>query len=183
MSTMGLLEKLTALLRKSHKMVFFLWYCLSGCNTFRYCRPPYATITEGGRIEAWTELGFLGEIIEWANPETSSMDFLSSSHQFSSVAQSCPTLHDLKDYSMPSLPVHHKPPEFTQTHVHWVSDVIQPSHLLSSPLLPHSIFPSISVFLNESTLHIRWPKFKPSWSQKLINQNQKINERSEMLGI
>ena len=55
--------------------------------------------------------------------------------QFSSVAQSCPTLCDPMDYSMPGLPVHHQLQEFTQTHVHWVS-AIQPSHPLSSPSPP-----------------------------------------------
>ena len=53
--------------------------------------------------------------------------------QFSSVAQSCPTLCDLMNCNMPGLPVHHQLLKFTQTHVHWVSDVIQPSHPLSSP--------------------------------------------------
>ena len=56
-----------------------------------------------------------------------------SSHQFSSVAQSCPTLCDPMDCSTPGLCVHHQLPKFTQTHVHWVSDAIQPSHPLSSP--------------------------------------------------
>ena len=51
--------------------------------------------------------------------------------QFSPVNQSCPTLWDPMDCSMPSLPVHHKIPEFTQTHVHWVGDAIQQSHPLS----------------------------------------------------
>ena len=52
--------------------------------------------------------------------------------KFSSVAQSCPTLCNPMDCSMPDLPVHHQLPEFTQAHVHWVGDVIQPSHPLSS---------------------------------------------------
>ena len=56
--------------------------------------------------------------------------------QFSSVAQSCPTLCDPMNRSMPGLPVHHQFPEFTQTHVHRVSDTIQPSHPLSSPFPP-----------------------------------------------
>ena len=56
-----------------------------------------------------------------------------SSVQSSSVAQSCPTLCDPMNLSMPGFPVHHKLPEFTQTHVHRVSDAIQPSHPLSSP--------------------------------------------------
>ena len=78
--------------------------------------------------------------------------------QFSSVAQSCPTLCDPMNRSMPGLPVRHQLPEFTQTHVHRVSDAIQPSHpLLSpSPLAPNpSQHQSLS---SESTLHMRWPK-------------------------
>ena len=56
--------------------------------------------------------------------------------QYSSVAQSCPTLCDPMNHSTPGLPVHHQLPEFTQTHVHRVSDAIQPSHPLSSPSPP-----------------------------------------------
>ena len=56
--------------------------------------------------------------------------------QFSSFAQSCPTLCDPMNRSMPGLPVHHQLPEFTQTHVHQVGDAIQPSHPLSSPSPP-----------------------------------------------
>ena len=56
--------------------------------------------------------------------------------QFSSVAQSCPTLCDPMNHSMPGLPVHHQLLESTQTHVHWVGDAIQPSHPLSSPSPP-----------------------------------------------
>ena len=55
---------------------------------------------------------------------------------FSSVAQSCPTLCDPMNCSMPGLPVHHQLSESTQTHVHRVSDAIQPSHPLSSPSPP-----------------------------------------------
>ena len=54
-------------------------------------------------------------------------------NQIRSVAQSCPTLFDPMNRSTPGLPVHHQLPEFTQTHVHRVSDAIQPSHPLSSP--------------------------------------------------
>ena len=80
---------------------------------------------------------------------------------FSSATQSCPTLCNPMNCSMPDLPAHHQLLEFTQTHVHWVGDAIQPSHPLSSPLLPPSIFSSIRVFSNESVLLIRWPKY---WS-------------------
>ena len=61
--------------------------------------------------------------------------------------------------STPGLPVHHQLPEFTQTHVHQVGDAIQPSHPLTSPSPPAPIPPSIRVFSNESTLHMRWPKY------------------------
>ena len=59
-----------------------------------------------------------------------------SSVQFSSVSQSCLTLCNPMNCSTPGLPVHHQLSEFTQTHVHWVSDAIQPCHRLSSPSPP-----------------------------------------------
>ena len=62
--------------------------------------------------------------------------YLVLSDQFSSVTQSCPTLCNPIDCSMPGLPVHHQLPELTQTHVHWVGDAIQSSHPLSSPSPP-----------------------------------------------
>ena len=65
-----------------------------------------------------------------------SQEEMELSVQFSSVAQSCPTLCDPMNRSTPGLPVHHQLPEFTQTHVHQVSDAIQPSHPLSSPSSP-----------------------------------------------
>ena len=65
------------------------------------------------------------------------------------------------NHSMPGLPVHHHLPEFTQTHVHRVSDAIQPPHHLSSPSPPTFNLSQHQVFLNESVLHIRWPKY---WS-------------------
>ena len=65
------------------------------------------------------------------------------------------------NHSMPGLPVHNQLPEFTQTHVHRVGDAIQPSQPLSSLFLLPPIPPSIRAFSNESTLHVRWPKY---WS-------------------
>ena len=89
-----------------------------------------------------------------------------SSVQFSSVTQSCLTLCDPMNGSTPGLPVHHQHLEFTQTHVHQVSDAIQPSHPLSSPSPLPPIPPSIRVFSNESTLRMRWPKY---WSFSLAS--------------
>ena len=66
---------------------------------------------------------------------TSAM-FPDTSVQFSSVAQSCPTLFEPMNCSTPGLPVHHQPPEFTQTHAYQVGDAIQPSHPLLSPSPP-----------------------------------------------
>ena len=84
------------------------------------------------------------------------------SYQFCSVQSlSHVRLFNPMKWSTPGLPVHHELPEFTQTHVHRVSDAIKPSHPLSSPSPPALNFPSIRVFSNESALHIRWPKF---WS-------------------
>ena len=71
----------------------------------------------------------------WASlcPKTRQRVF---SVQFSSVTQSCSTLCDPMNHNTPGLPVHHQLPAFTQTHVHWVGDPIQPSHPLLSPSLP-----------------------------------------------
>ena len=96
-------------------------------------------------------------ILDWIcwsqapNPVTDFYELLSSV-QFSSVVQSCLTLYDPMSCSMPGLPVHHQLPEFTQTHVHQVSDAIQPSHPLSSPSPPapnpsqHQSFPLSQLF-------------------------------------
>ena len=80
--------------------------------------------------------------------------------QFSSVAQACPTLCDPMNLSTPGLPVHHQLPEYTKL---MSIELLMPSNhlILCRPLLLPSIFPSIRVFSNESTLHIRWPKY---WS-------------------
>ena len=85
----------------------------------------------------------------------------SPNHQFSSVAQSCLTLCDPMDCSMPGFPVHHQFPELTQTHVPRVSDAIQPSHSLLSPSPPAFNLSQHQGLSNESVLRIRWPKY---WS-------------------
>ena len=81
--------------------------------------------------------------------------------QFSSVAQSYLTLCNPMNHSTPGLPVPHQLLEFTQTHIHWVSDAIQPSILCRPLLLLPPIPPSIRVFSNASTLRMRWPEY---WS-------------------
>ena len=90
-----------------------------------------------------------------------SLEFVISSVQFSSVAQSCLTLCDPMDCSMPGFPVHRQLPQLAQTHVHKVSDAIHHLILCHPLLLLPSIFPSIRVFSSDSVLCIRWPKY---WS-------------------
>ena len=91
----------------------------------------------------WWNLDFLATIIATqpaflfpTEPSVLIMLVMPSSVQFSSVAQSCPTLCNPMNCSTPGLPVHHQLPEFTQIHVHRVSDAIQPSHPLLSPSPP-----------------------------------------------
>ena len=77
--------------------------------------------------------------------------------QFSSVTQSCPTLCDPMNCSTPALPVHHQLPEFTQTHVHRVSDAIQPSHPLLSPSPPapaNKNYNEISPHTSQNVLYV-----------------------------
>ena len=84
-----------------------------------------------------------------------------------SVAQSCPTLCNPMNHSTPGLPVPHQLLEFTEAHVHRVSDATQPSHPLSTLLLLPPIPPSIRVFSNESNLCMRWPEYQ-SFSFSII---------------
>ena len=93
----------------------------------------------------------------------------------SSVSQSCLTLCDPMDCSMPGFPVHHQLLELAQTHVHRVSDAIQPSHPLSSPSPPAFNLSQNRVFSNESALCIRWPKY---WSFSF-----NISPSNEYLGL
>ena len=99
-----------------------------------------------------------------------------SSVQFTSVTQSCPTLCNPINHSTPGLPVHQQLPEFTQTHIHWVSDAIQPSYPLSSPsplapnLSQHQSFPMSQLFAwggqstGVSALASFLPKKSQGWS-------------------
>ena len=86
-----------------------------------------------------------------------------------SVAKSCPTLCNSMDCSPPGSSVFHCLLKFVQSHVHWVSDAIQPSHPLSSPSPFASVFPSMRVFSSESALRLRWPKY---WSVIISPSNE-----------
>ena len=94
------------------------------------------------------------------------MSNITGSVQFSSVAQSCSTLCDPMNHSIPGLPVHYQHPEFTQTHVHWVDDAIQPFHLLSSPSppAPQNLLKLMSI---ESMMPSSHLIFHPPWKVKV----------------
>ena len=105
--------------------------------------------------------------------------------QFSSVSLSCLTLCNPMNCSTSGLPVHHHLPEFTQTHIHWVSDIIQPLILCLPLLLLPPIPPSIRVFSNESTLRMKWPKYW-SFSVSISPSNEhsgRISFRMDWLGL
>ena len=101
-------------------------------------------------------------------------------HGFNAVTQACPTLYVPKDCVTPGLSVHHQCPELTQTHVHWVSDAIQPFQAVSSPSPPsfnlsqHQDF----FFPSESVLCIRWPMY---WSFSFSMSPS--NEYSELISF
>ena len=91
--------------------------------------------------------------------------------QISSVDQSCLTFCNPMDCSTPGFTVHHQLPALAQTHVHRVSDAIQPSHPLLPLLLLPSIFPSTRVFSNESVLPIRCQSIRASASVSVLAMN------------
>ena len=84
------------------------------------------------------------------------------------------------DCNMPGFPVLHCLPEFSQTHVHWVSDAIQTYLILCCPLLLPSVFSSIRFFSSESTLCIRWPKY---WSFSFSFSSSPSNEYSGFISF
>ena len=109
----------------------------------------------------WTYLPKIScQEMAWGTSSPALDEGVCTSHHCS-VTKLCLTIWEPMDYRMPGFPVLHYLPELAQTHVHWVSDAIQPSHPLSPLLLLPSIFPRIRVFLNESALPISWPKY---WS-------------------
>ena len=88
----------------------------------------------------------LAFLLDHWNSELICSNCYKGNHQFSSVAQSCPTLCDPMDCSTPGLPVHHQLSEFTQAHVHWAGDAIQPSYPVS-PFSSHlQSFPASESF-------------------------------------
>ena len=169
---------------KSEVKLFFLCplllLLLSLFSHVRLCGPPWTAASQASiyrilqaRMLEWVAMpcsrGSFQSGIQ-LRPPALQADSLPLSHwgahcalpvQFSPVAQSCPTLCDPMDCSTPGLPAHHQLPEFTQTHVHWVSDAIQPSHPLSSPSPPSFNLSQFRVFSSESVLHIRRPNY---WS-------------------
>ena len=104
------------------------WYCRV---VFFFCAfyVWFWYLDDGGLIESVWKCSFLFSLLKEFRKDRHSV-------QFSSFAQSCPTLCNPMDCSMPGLPVHRQLTEFTQTHIHWVSDAIQPSHPLLSPSPP-----------------------------------------------
>ena len=88
---------------------------------------------------------------------------------YCSVTKSCLTLCNPMDCNTLGFPILHYLSEFIQTHVHWVSDVIQPSHLFCPLVFLPLNFPSIRVFSNELALRIRWPNY---WRFSISSSNE-----------
>ena len=99
-----------------------------------YPSPSPGACSHSCPLNQWCYPAILSTVVPFSSHLQSFPEF--SSVQFSSVAQLCPTLCDPINCSTPGLPVHHQLPEFTQTHIHRVSDAIQPSHPLLSPSPP-----------------------------------------------
>ena len=131
------------------------------------------------KIYNFTQLSEKEYIVKekWAGMPVATSQCLDHGYlQFSSVTQSCPTLCNPMNLSTLGLPVHHQLPEFTQTHIHRVSDAIQPSHPLSSPSPPvlnpsqHQSFPMSQLFIwggqstGVSALASFLPKKSQGWS-------------------
>ena len=124
------------------------------------------------------------------------LTYMYSSVQFSPVPQSCPTLCDPMSYSTPGLPIHHQLPEFTETHVHRVSDAIQPSHpVVPLSSCPQSLYIMWTAGLDEAQAgikiarsHINNLRFKDDTtlmaeSKELKNLLMKVKEESEKFGL
>ena len=143
-----------------------IWYCMcavclvtQSCPTLgdpMDCSMPGLPVHHQLLEFTQTHIHWVGDAIQPSHPLSSPSPpaINLSQHQFSSVTQLCLTLCDPMDCSMPGLPVHHQLPEFTQAHVHWVTDAIQPSHPLSSPCPPaFSLSQHQGLFQWVSSLH------------------------------
>ena len=113
-----------------YRRIITLQYCVGFCHTLTWIchRYTYSPLS-------WTSLPSLTASHPPRLSQSPRFEF-PASYNVSSVTQSCLTLCDPMNRSKPGFPVHHQLPEFTQTHVHWLSDAIQPSHTLSSPSPP-----------------------------------------------
>ena len=122
-------------------------------KSFSYCFPFREEVSKGFNQPQGISFHLFGNLQRMLKYYINNFQFSQSVQSLSRVL----TLCDPMNRSTPGLPVHHQLPEFTQTHVHQVSDAI---HLIPCrPLLLLSpILPSIGVFSNESTLCMRWPK-------------------------
>ena len=109
--------------------------CSNSCPLSQWYHPPVlsSVIPFSSCLQISSASGYLPKSWLFQSGGQSIGASTSASVHFSSVLQSCLTLCHPMDCSIPGLLVHHQLPEFTQTHIHWVSDAIQPSHLLSSP--------------------------------------------------
>ena len=117
--------------------------------------------------ELLSKIGSRNKLISWYSVRMNTHTICC----FCSVTKLCLTVCNPMDCSTPGLPVLHHLSQFTQTHVHWVGDAIQPSHPLLPLLLLPSVFLSIRVFSSESALRIRWPKYC-SFSFSIIPSNE-----------
>ena len=108
---------------------------------------------KGRRRRGWQRMRWLDGITDFINMSMSKLrekvKDREASVQFNLVAQSCPTLCNPKDWSTPVLPVYHQLSEFTQIHVHRVSDIIEPSHFLLSPSHPALNLSQLEAISNE----------------------------------
>ena len=116
----------------NHQSRFYAWYRMLGAGALGWPRGMvWGGTWEGSSLWGTHVHPWLIHVNVWQKP----LQYCKVI-QFSSVAQSCPPLCDPMNRSTPGVPVHHQLPEFTQTHVHWVGDAIQPSLPLSSPSPP-----------------------------------------------
>ena len=128
------------------------------------------------RFMIWTSMSLLKCRFSSSLKKKKNTKNFTNNIQFSLVAQSCPTLWDPKDCSTPGLPVHHQLPKFTQTHVHWVGDAIQPSHALSSPSPP-----TFNIVQHQGLFHWVGSSHQVAKVLEFQFQHQSFNEYSGLI--